>query len=70
MSIDVSVLIPVYNEQGNILPCQQNIVSALEKIKTSYEIIYIDDGSTDRTFNELKEMHGRFKRTKIIRNIM
>src|SRR5213080_1733598 len=48
----VSVVIPVRNEAGNIAPLVAEIVSALEK-RAMFEVIYVNDGSSDRTESEL-----------------
>lgn len=49
----ISVVIPVYNESGNIKILFGEIVASLEKITKNYEIIFINDGSTDSTLSEL-----------------
>ncbi len=63
---ELSVVIPVYNEEGNILPLTQELTSVLAQLKKPYEIIYIDDGSRDRTFQELltvaKDPHVKYIR--------
>jgi glycosyltransferase involved in cell wall biosynthesis len=45
----LSVVVPLYNEEGNVVLLHQRIVEALEKIGKSYEIIFVDDGSKDAT---------------------
>lgn len=49
---EISIVVCVYNEEGNILPLIERIHEALEGYR--YEIIYVDDGSTDNTLKELK----------------
>lgn len=49
----ISMVIPVYNEEENIVEMHRELRSALQKINDDYEIIYIDDGSTDKSFEEL-----------------
>ena len=51
-SPNVSVVVPVRNEAGNIAPLIAEIATALGK-GLSFEIIYVNDGSTDRTESEL-----------------
>ena len=50
----LSIVIAVYNEEKNIRPMIEQVTAALEGY--SYEIIYVDDGSTDGTLNELKKI--------------
>lgn len=45
----VSVVVPLYNEEGNVKELHRRIVAALTHIGKRYEIIFIDDGSTDKT---------------------
>ena len=49
----VSIIIPVHNEEENIQPLQQAITSAFKDVKYSYEVIWVNDGSTDGTSLEL-----------------
>ncbi len=57
-----SVVIPVYNEQGNVKRLNQEIKQVMHKLGKTYEVIYINDGSSDNTLNELKSL----KKVKII----
>jgi glycosyltransferase involved in cell wall biosynthesis len=52
----ISVVIPVYNEEGSIEAVHAEIVKALNKPGCSGEIIFVDDGSTDKTFNILSRL--------------
>ena len=51
----VSIVVPVRNEAGNIAPLVEEIATALGKDR-SFEIIYVNDGSTDRTESELTQL--------------
>lgn len=64
---DISVVSPVYNEEGNVEELHNELVSALSKTGKSFEIIFIDDGSTDSTFEKLKKLREKDKRVRIIR---
>tara|TARA_Y100000310_G_C20552758_1_gene748970 strand:- start:3 stop:977 length:975 start_codon:yes stop_codon:yes gene_type:complete len=57
-----SVIVPVYNEQGNINILNKEIKDVMLTLKKNFEVIYINDGSTDKTIEELKSL----KRVKII----
>lgn len=65
--IDISVVSPVYNEEENVEELYNELVSALSKTGKIFEIIFVDDGSTDSTFEKLKKIRERDKRVKIIR---
>lgn len=62
----VSVLVPVLNEEESLPELQKRLHDTLETIKKPYEIIYINDGSTDRTQEILEDFHGRDSSVKVI----
>lgn len=62
----ISVVVPVRNEAGNVAMLVGEIDSALKHI--SHEIIYVDDGSTDNTFIQLKSLQTQFPQLKIVRH--
>jgi len=61
-----SLIIPVYNEEGLIDELAARSVMAVESFTSNYEILFINDGSTDSTLQKLIEVHKRFSRIKII----
>ncbi|MEW6062911.1 MAG: glycosyltransferase family 2 protein [Nanoarchaeota archaeon] len=63
----ISVIVPVYNEEANIRLFYKELSSVLNKIKEDYEIIFVDDGSTDRSFSLIKEINKNDKRVKAIK---
>jgi glycosyltransferase involved in cell wall biosynthesis len=67
----ISILIPCYNEEENVIPISNAIVSILtEKLSNyNYEIVFIDNCSTDNTRPLLKEVCARNKRIKAIFNV-
>ena len=54
-SVEVSVVIPAFNEQESIAACLDELTRAMEGLARPYELIVVDDGSTDSTFEVLKE---------------
>src|SRR5665648_785456 len=61
-----SLIIPVYNEEGLIDELASRSVKALESFTPNYEILFINDGSTDSTLQKLIEVRNRFSRIKIV----
>lgn len=62
----LSIIIPVYNEEDNVLPLHQKITEALDSMGHPYEVIIVDDGSTDNTAQRLKELARSDSRLKVI----
>ena len=64
---EVSVVIPVYNEEGNIEPLYQELGGVLDGLGCPYEVIVVDDGSRDGSFARLTAVHQRDPRWRVIR---
>ncbi len=67
----ISVVIPVYNEAGSIRELYGRAVESLDTAGRTFELIFVDDGSTDATFAELERIHdadGRVRAVKLKRN--
>ncbi|MDP3964091.1 MAG: glycosyltransferase family 2 protein [bacterium] len=52
-SLKYSIIVPVYNEEDNVVPLHKEIVSIMDTLQQPYEILFVDDGSRDRTFERL-----------------
>ncbi len=63
----LSVVIPIHNEEPAILPLYDKLTEVLEKLRKPYEIIFVDDASTDRSFDLLANLCETDTRLKIIR---
>ncbi len=55
----ISVVIPLYNEEENVEELHKRLKEVLEGLPLEYEIIYVDDGSTDRTLELLEEISSK-----------
>jgi glycosyltransferase involved in cell wall biosynthesis len=53
---DISVVIPVYNEEANIPELYHRLTLVLKSLGLSYEIVMVDDGSRDSSFEKMKEL--------------
>src|SRR4030043_339563 len=62
----LSVLIPVYNEEGNLSLLYDKLDAALKKTKKAYEIIFVDDGSSDGTLEILLDLREKNPNIKVI----
>jgi glycosyltransferase involved in cell wall biosynthesis len=61
------VIVPVLNEEGNVEPLYLGIKSTLEAFGRSYEIIFVDDGSIDRTYSRLELLANSDPQLRLVR---
>ncbi len=64
--MDISLIIPILNEEDQIDELIQRSVNSLQKISDNYELIIVDDGSTDESLSKLLQLRDINKRIKII----
>ena len=62
----ISVLIPVFNEGQNISLLYEEVVSVLRRIDRDYEVIFVDDGSSDDTLEQLKMISQKDPNVKVL----
>jgi glycosyltransferase involved in cell wall biosynthesis len=65
--IDISIVIPVFNEEGNIYPLIESINNSIEQQTFNFEIILVDDGSTDDTWGKICHLAEEMKQLKGIK---
>lgn len=63
---ELSVVIPVYNEEKNVGIFYRELLSVLKKLGKTYEIIFVDDGSNDQTLIKLEGIRGQGKDVKVV----
>src|SRR5262249_43058159 len=62
----VSVVVPLLNEEATVEPLYEGIVAALEGASLPFEVIFVDDGSSDHTFELLAGLHDRDGRVRVV----
>ena len=62
----LSVVVPVLNEERGLEPLIARLKPVLEGLGLAWEIIFVDDGSTDATLARLKAIHGQDRRLKAV----
>ena len=65
-SPEISIVVPLYNEEKNIRLMYDRLVSSILKITSNFEIIYVNDGSKDNSFLELVKLSNEDERVKYI----
>jgi len=65
--IEISVVVPVYNEEGNLPILIPKLVEVLKGLERSYEMIFVDDGSSDESRRILGEMTLQYPSLRILR---
>ena len=64
---DLSVVIPVYNEEENLPPLWEELRAVLEALRLSFEVVFVDDGSRDRSAEIIRGFRERDERVRLVR---
>lgn len=67
----ISIVIPIHNEEPSILPLYDSLTKVLESLGRTYELIFVDDASVDKSFEllaNLAETDGHLKVIRLRRN--
>ncbi|KAA0889013.1 glycosyltransferase family 2 protein [Oryzomonas rubra] len=65
--MELSIVVPIYNEEENVAALYESIRDALARTSLEYETIFVDDGSSDSSFTLLKEIAAQDQRVKLLR---
>jgi glycosyltransferase involved in cell wall biosynthesis len=67
MSPEISIVVPLYNEEANIEELYARLTQVLRELRRGYELVFVDDGSRDGTFKLLAQMQAKDNRVQVIR---
>ena len=65
--MDLSIVVPLYNEEESVIPLYEAITDAVSPLGITYEILFVDDGSKDKTFETAKNIAKDDKRLRVIK---
>lgn len=65
--MDLSIIVPLYNEEQSLRPLYQSIVNAIESLHLDYELLFVDDGSCDDTFAIASKLAAQNTRLKVLK---
>ena len=67
-TVQISVVVPLCNEAENVKPLAERVLSSLAPLKTGIELLLVDDGSTDSTWDLVADLHKRDPRIRALRH--
>ncbi len=67
-AVEISVISPAFNEEENVGPLVEELTAVLRPLNRAYEIIFVDDASTDGTYVKLRELQKTFPEIRILRH--
>jgi glycosyltransferase involved in cell wall biosynthesis len=66
-AIAISVVVPLYNEAATLRALYDEVRGVLDSVELTWEIIYVDDGSTDSSYGELVRLHDEYTNVRVVR---
>jgi glycosyltransferase involved in cell wall biosynthesis len=63
----VSIVVPLLNEEATVAPLYEEVRAALDETGEDWEIVYVDDGSTDGSYRELVRLHAAHTNIRVVR---
>jgi glycosyltransferase involved in cell wall biosynthesis len=64
----LSIVIPIYNEQDNLVPLLDELVAVVQKLDQPFEIICVDDASSDNSFSVLQDLKPKYPQLRVIQH--
>lgn len=69
MPAELAIIVPVFNEEDNVLPMLREVATALNPTGRAWELVFVDDGSTDGTWRRIAEARAQEPRVQGIRHL-
>jgi len=66
--VDISIIVPVFDEEDNVLPLAREIAGALDREPRTFELVFVDDGSRDKTWDRIQEARRLDPRVRGVRH--
>ena len=66
-AIDVSLVVPLFNEAPTLEALHAEVRAALDGLGFAWEMVFVDDGSTDGSYDELVRLHGTYRNVRVVR---
>jgi len=67
MPVDISIIVPVFDEEDNVLPLAREVARALDKEPRAFELVFVDDASRDKTWDRIQEARRLDPRVRGVR---
>jgi glycosyltransferase involved in cell wall biosynthesis len=67
VNVDLSIIIPVCNEEDTLIELYNQLIDALKKIGCTWELVFVDDGSTDRSYEIIKDLWLKDSTVRVIK---
>ena len=68
MPVDISIIVPVFDEGDNVMPLAREVAKALDKEPRAFELLFVDDGSRDKTWDRIQEARRLDPRVRGVRH--
>ena len=68
MAPDIAIIVPVYDEQDNVLPMAREVSEAMKNVGRSYELVFVDDASRDSTWQKIEEARRQLPNVRGLRH--
>jgi len=69
VSVDISIIVPVFDEAENVLPLVGEVAAAMRSEERRWELVFVDDASTDATWQKIQEAHRLDPRVRGLKHV-